>query len=195
MKPTPELERRASAVASMLYMQDYNRTFHPGICPDRELTLEEYVVLVVDRFRTNIYINGFDGFDGNTEGTYTHFLPIALAAIGANQFSRLARRAIEQKRRDEEGKSRLRTEFLHCKEDLHGLYFAYIDQHRDRLPNGDNLITEKEWEEQKQQWRGDLEAAWANKERACPRCATVFVSKSALGFCPKCNLSFTPTRA
>ena len=126
-------------IGALLGVRQYNRRFLPIQSKATELSPVEFVVLTVHQFHLQIFINGFGGFLFNTDSEFVDFLPIALAAIGATRYSLLARLAWAD-RTDPEG--RFDDQFIELirEEPFDQLLIAYVERHRDELPDP-NLAT------------------------------------------------------
>jgi hypothetical protein len=147
-------------IGHLLLVRQYNRRCLPVQSGAVELSPIEFVFVSVYEFNRQLFINGFDGFVHNTDGEYTDFLPVALAAVGAPRYALLVRQAWEQ-RADTEGRFDSRFfEMIH-EEDLDHLLLAYARRHKRDLPDP-GLATPDfyaRWEEDKRRW-------WDEKNRA-----------------------------
>jgi len=81
------------SIHDQLHARNHSRWVEPDRSEASELSLVEAAFYTVFVFRLNIYGEGYRGWLGNTEYGSVNFLPVALSAVGAHEWSRLARLA------------------------------------------------------------------------------------------------------
>jgi hypothetical protein len=150
---TPEQTQLLDRIGSLLLVRQYNRRFYPEQSGAVELSSTEFVVACMYEFDRQVFINGFDGFVHNTDGEFTDFLPVALAAIGAHRYSTLARLAWEN-RADTKGRFDHRFFELIQEEPYGELLIAYVERHLTELPDPALATPEffAQWKDDKQRW-------------------------------------------
>lgn len=165
-------------------------------CKLPPLSQNELIFHCVTRFYQNIYINGWDGYLYNTDNEFGDFLPVALAAVGAHEFSQLAYEALQWEEyldslapdaAPERSERRSNSDaFFECREDLADLLYQFWNARRSEFPSAEPVTNEEAnaYELERECLNNpDLR----NRPRfVCPKCNRTYISKKDDGECPRC---------
>ena len=136
------------SIYTQLNIRHHSRLVAPVASGAKELSLVEAAFYTVSFFEKNIYGEGYRGWLGNTEYGSVDFLPVALTAVGAHEWSRLARLAGYASASDSDPD----REFFALTARLEDYLWTFYEKHKHDLPTPDNRSRER-WEEHQAAWK------------------------------------------
>ena len=197
VEPT-EQAATISALEWRLNARHHLRSLFPRTCNLPDLSANELAFHCAARFYANIYINGWDGYQSNTENKFSEFTATALDTIGAHALAALARDALqredvlaslsEEEIERRELKRPSSVPFFHCPDDLLSLLYQFWLEHKGEFPSAEPVTKlEANNFRLQREYLSQTERS-ALPRFVCPRCQQTYISETADRECVHCKL-------